>query len=761
MMRRLLLAFALALAATTGAAREAAPPSRAEIAAEAESVAARYAAQQRELDAYEAQARALAEPGTALAAYRDLALRVLAVRDDIAATQRRLEDLHRLLGEMGPQLPAFEIIATQGTYDGPPVADAMANGAVIALRAVVPGAADADLLPTRLTWRLLRASGAPVPAYVKAEDVAAAGGETETRVRFLLRDLPEGAYAAALRHESLADPSVSHESAFAFDVLQPLAVERVWVTATAGDETGRDTLAPDERVHVYVAYRGRGPVRVALRVTHAASGALAFAHEWERAHEEGRRRTGLRLPEGTLEAGDRLVAEIVLADEAGETETARVGFAIGGGGGGLALRVPPRLADDELATFAIEVPEAFQPPFAVDVSAPGLTVALAGPGALHGTLHGRAIGADSRHQMRVTVTDAAGRRASARAHVTVAAKESPSAAPPSAPPGAAGTAPPVAAPPTPAPPSAAARSPAAAPPPADAPAGGPATSQAPEAAASRPPSAPTAAPAARAAQCRQRQAAYEGALRHANDLAGRLKAVHDALHQRFRGGYDDLRARLAAAGGERRADAALRAEAEKYRRYFALTKELAAMSDCGQVVYTLKNSWVGQTFAYPAEEATRLCLAYSDAARAASQARAAAAGCLTPAGELRPEVAEGRAAEKTPAREQPGPGGAPPRCLEVEVEVEAGRVVDGRTVDGRMSDGKLRFASLAPRCDAEDAAGTVREFPHATQVCGVTVMFDNAEVIAAIPAFAAAAKARGNTHLVVADGAQIIAHCPL
>jgi len=747
-------------------AGEAAGQTRAEISAEIEKLGERYAARQRELDAHEAQARALAEPGTSLAAYRDLALQVLAARDDLAATQERLTALYRLLDEMGPQLGPFRIVATRDTFDGPPVDLALSNDEIIALRATVPNPADPALLPTYLFWKIIKGTGEELKDFVVVEEVKTAGGETETDVRFQLKSLEEGLYVATLLHQSLGDRSVKREESFAFNVVQAFAIDRLWVTAAAGDETGRETLAAGDLAHIYVTYRGSGEVLVALRVLHAESGALAFAHEWTRPPGKGLLRTGLRLPEGALEAGDRLVAEVTLTAADGTTKSATTAFAVGDAGTGrLALQVPPRIADDQLARFSIGVPSGFAPPYSVDVEAPGLTVALAAAGALQGTIHGRAPGGnDSTHQVRVTVTDASGRRASGRAQVTVAAR--PSASAPSAPAAEASASPPPGSARASAPTSSASptqkRTPNAttsASPPSSAPAQRTPAGQPPTAAQSS--AAPTGAPsAARAAECRRLHGTFRQAVDRFQELNGKLIAINDSLNQRFLAGYESHKARLKAAGGPRRADPALRAEAEEYRKFFALTKELAAMEDCGTVVYTVKNSWAARTFGYPDGEATRWCLASSDAKRAASQALSAAKGCLTADGKLRPEFAEGYVAAKKDEKREKGSADGLPRCVGVTgVNIEAARIVNGKLQLGSITMGGLGNGSVARRCKEDGAQGQVFEFPHEAKVCGLTVWFEDAAPSpAAIHRFAVSNK--GFSHIAVSKWSDILAHCP-
>ncbi len=716
-------------------AGRAAQPTRAEIAAEIERLDQHYAARQRELDALDAQGKALAEPGSSLTAYRDLALQVLALRDDLAATQERLGTLLRLLGDMERQLKPFRIVAAHGTFDGPPVDSALTTDEIIALRATVPIPDDPALLPTLLTWSVVKETGEKLKDFVVHEHVKSAGGETDANVRFQLKTLEEGAYVAILHHWSMGDRSLMREDRFPFDVVQALAIERVWVTATAGDEAGSDTLAGNDRAHVYVSYRGPGEVGIALRVRHAQSGALAFAHEWKRGPETGARRTGLRLPEGAFEAGDRLVAEITLTAADGAVKTASTAFAITAAAAGLVLDVPPRIADDQLARFSIRVPDGFAPPYSVGIDAPGLNVALAASGALQGTVHGRASGADSVRQIRVTVTDSKGQRATGRAQVTVGADRPQTAASV----GSGSTAPPLSA-------SSPATAPAVPMPPASTGSREGTHSARPAAAApqtasgavSGAVSGQSAAPSpARATECRRLHAAYRQAVDHRGSLTARIKAINDGLNQRFLAAHETHKARMAAAGGARRADPALQAEAEEHRKYIALTAALAATKDCGQIVYTLKNSWAARTFGYPAEEATRLCLAHSDAHRAVSQARSAAQGCLTADGKLRPEFAEGAVAAKTPAAGGKPDVGGLPRCVEVTgIAIEAARMVGGRVEAAAITMGERR-GSLAPRCKEDGAVGAMREFPNKVDVCGVSLWFETAAPsLAAIRRFA-------------------------
>ncbi|MDX9862202.1 MAG: hypothetical protein RBS99_14935 [Rhodospirillales bacterium] len=280
--------------------------------------------------------------------------------------------------------------------------------------------------------------------------------------------------------------------------------------------------------------------------------------------------------------------------------------------------------------------------------------------------------------------------------------------------------------------------------------------------AAQPGAAPSGVPSiARAAECRRLHTAFRQPFDRFEELNGKLLAINDALNQRILAGYESHKARLKAAGGSRRADPALRAETEEYRKFFALAKELAAMEDCGTVVYTVKNSWAARTFGYPDAEATRWCLASSDAKRAASQAYSAAKGCLTADGKLRPEFAEGYVAAKKAEKREKGSADGLPRCAEVTgVNIEAARIVGGRPELGGITMGGLGLGSVARRCKEDGAQGKVLEFPYEAKVCGLSVWFEAAAPTpAAIGRFAVSNK--GYSHIAVARGSGILAHCPV
>jgi hypothetical protein len=101
---------------------------------------------------------------------------------------------------------AIAIKATRDTYTGPPVSGPLQDGEIVALQAALDIPARPGK-PTKSTldWQLYDATGNKVSQYHRSVPEAKTG-KVDSRLRFLLQDIPPGNYVARLTHTFDDDP---------------------------------------------------------------------------------------------------------------------------------------------------------------------------------------------------------------------------------------------------------------------------------------------------------------------------------------------------------------------------------------------------------------------------------------------------------------------------------------------------------------------------------------------------------------------------
>ncbi len=165
------------------------------------------------LKAQEQQADQLAgETASTLEAFSQLYIQTRKLHKDLAW-------LREQIAALGEQLPPFSIRVTQKTYAGPPVTVPLHNGDIVAFTADVK--APAPFEETHLTWQFYGPNGKAISGITKTEEGPSDNSEQktkQTRIRFMLNDLPQGRYTMALTYGSKDRPDIKHTEKARFDI---------------------------------------------------------------------------------------------------------------------------------------------------------------------------------------------------------------------------------------------------------------------------------------------------------------------------------------------------------------------------------------------------------------------------------------------------------------------------------------------------------------------------------------------------------------
>lgn len=388
-----------------------------------EELQVRYTELAKQLEEYSKETDRLAKAGYGGPVLRkDIAILTAKVQ----ALQKELEGLGTELAGPGIELSGFEIKATKATYEGSPVVGPLENGEIIAFRAMVPHPETEKPTLSYLSWQLYNSTGKPVPRYHKQIQASESGGTREYKIRFRLKDLPNGTYTVGLTHQLAVKPEVQVQATSSFRIFQSVCITRIWVTDTLGDETDHQFIKIDKLPHLYVTFMlgdGIDKVRTKLTARNKRTGAEIYKleREYERKKDRRLQRTGIRLARGAVKIGEQVVFEATIIPPEGKEQTARKVFSVEDYQ--IALKSPSRLNSGDMGNFSISLPEEFKPPFKVDVSGDGLTIARSSTASLSGTVSGIAKGRDVTRTIYAKVTDAAGRTGKTKASVTIMASE--------------------------------------------------------------------------------------------------------------------------------------------------------------------------------------------------------------------------------------------------------------------------------------------------------------------------------------------------
>ncbi|PKN63196.1 MAG: hypothetical protein CVU57_20660 [Deltaproteobacteria bacterium HGW-Deltaproteobacteria-15] len=348
------------------------------------------------------------------------------------------QSLEIRLGALASKLDPFTIRAALTDYAGPPLPATVQNGDILAFQADIKHP-EGEPQPAQIFWQVYDAAGKPVKELGKQEQIYESGGTKNHRFKFQLEDLADGEYVVGLTHLFSADPNIRTQAASRFRLSQSVRIDRVLVTDNPEDQTHKPLLSPDQEPLFYAHYSlGQGVKKATVTLAaKEAGGRVIETHSVERPRpgETAPYRVGLAVPNSKVPISAEIRFEASIVTDDGKQHTAHTTFRKEPYR--LVLSLPETLNSGENRPFSITAPKSFKAPFKVDVHAGGRGLSVGHtPGSLQGTVGGIAMESVEMGDLRVAVTDAEGRTASAQAKVLILPAEKIAAAPsPAAPPG--------------------------------------------------------------------------------------------------------------------------------------------------------------------------------------------------------------------------------------------------------------------------------------------------------------------------------------
>lgn len=202
----------------------------------------------------------------------------------------------------------FVIKAARNTYSGKTLSGPVNEGDIIAFSAVIP--VSENTAKGTLKWIILDPSGNPIEGASKVKDIKNATDSVLAKFRLKFSDLQSGKYSVRLTHLP-TDKSIKPVSAslpFTMGSKPSVRITRIWVTDQPKNETGYDSLSPEQTPVLYVAFDmddGLEKIRKKLVIRELSSGEVIVTSEGEkiRKNENKGQRTGMALAAGDLKPG--------------------------------------------------------------------------------------------------------------------------------------------------------------------------------------------------------------------------------------------------------------------------------------------------------------------------------------------------------------------------------------------------------------------------------------------------------------------------
>jgi len=322
------------------------------------------------------------------------------------------------------------------TYDGAKLdpKEPVKNGDILAFQADISHIGETNNpVPANFFWKVIDPDRHPIDGLYKDRQVAKEGNDEPANCRdnpvpkpgcfrFQVEEFSNGTYTVVLTHENAAQPGKRAQSVTNFSVYQEVTITDLVVDVSPDGKTSYETLHPDQQPYLFVYYemgKGVDAVTVEFKIIDKKTGAVIDARTTERSRKKDAvtQRVGFAPgPDKVKEGVSATVSASVFAP-GGKTVTSTADFRVSAYV--LALNVPRTLVTADGKPFSIGVPKQFERPFNVDIDVESGLMIHQGKDRLGGTITGLADKDQIRSGLTVKVTDAAGRRATGYAPVTI------------------------------------------------------------------------------------------------------------------------------------------------------------------------------------------------------------------------------------------------------------------------------------------------------------------------------------------------------
>ena len=328
------------------------------------------------------------------------------------------------------------IRVSHDTYNGAKLdpKEPVKNGDILAFQADISHIGETNNpVPANFFWKVIDPDRHPIDGLYKDRQVAKEGNDEPANCRdnpvpkpgcfrFQVEGFSNGTYTVVLTHENAAQPGKRAQSVTNFSVYQEVTITDLVVDVSPDGKTSYETLHPDQQPYLYVYYemgKGVDAVTVEFKIIDKKTGAVIDAETTERSRKKDAvtQRVGFAPgPDKVKEGVSATVSASVFAP-GGKTVTSTADFRVSAYV--LALNVPRTLVTADGKPFSIGVPKQFERPFNVDIDVESGLMIHQGKDRLGGTITGLADKDQIRSGLTVKVTDAAGRRATGYAPVTI------------------------------------------------------------------------------------------------------------------------------------------------------------------------------------------------------------------------------------------------------------------------------------------------------------------------------------------------------
>lgn len=283
---------------------------------------------------------------------------------------------------------------------------------VVTARLVQLGSSAAPVL-ANVIWQLYTASGEPVPGFNKTRQVIGLGNQEYCQFKIRSGELANGIYFIGLTHQNAIDPTQFYQGSASFEVHQPLAIKQIIVAESPRGKTGQRIFYEDQSPHIFVSYFLADEVYTALVqidvVDEAGTVRASRTVFKDKDFSKKSERVGIKLPPALFKAGERATVNVTLSSPDAITVTATSWFEILAID--LGLHFPAAMTQGTVAEFQLFVPQTFNPPYTVQISADAGFILKSEPGSLSGTLVVTGMAEVGPHSIGVTVSDVLGNKA--------------------------------------------------------------------------------------------------------------------------------------------------------------------------------------------------------------------------------------------------------------------------------------------------------------------------------------------------------------
>jgi len=341
---------------------------------------------------------------------------------DISGNVRKIVSFGKVqivLKEKVKKIKPFKISSYIDKYGGKPLPAYVQNGDTLAFQAEIEHPDSPEYAV--LYWQVYDAAGRPVQGLSKQEQIYESGGVKKHGFMFRTEDLSDGDYTVGLTHIFASVPENRTQSSVNFHLAQSVRINEIWVSVSPDEKKHHVVIPPEKDAFLYITYSlGKGISKAEITLsTKDKSGRIieSVTAERPREGEKPPYRIGLLVPHEKIPMNENITFDAAITSSDGKKYTGAVQFSKESYK--VVLNVPDEIQSGEMVHFSAKAPESFQQPLKISVQVGGGLTLGHVPGALNGTITGISEDTSRLGDLKISITDSAGRTASAweRIHI--------------------------------------------------------------------------------------------------------------------------------------------------------------------------------------------------------------------------------------------------------------------------------------------------------------------------------------------------------